>query len=90
MEIHRDIHVRNFVYCGGYNNPNFENCNRAIMAQYVMAPIKTGSDSAKRLPELESAVSKYVETRTRMSDPFWLLTSVVSISSPSPTRVSVT
>ena len=35
-----------------------------------MAPIKTGSDSAKRLPDLESAVSKYVETRTRMSDPF--------------------
>ena len=88
MEIHHDIHVRNFVHCGGCSyNPNFENCNRAIMAQYVMAPIKTGSDSAKRLPDLESAVSKCVETRTRMSDPFWLLTSVVSISSPSPTRV---
>ena len=73
MEIHHDIHVRNFVHCGGCSyNPNFENCNRAIMAQYVMAPIKTGSDSAKRLPDLESAVSKYVETRTRMSDPFWL------------------
>ena len=91
MEIHHDIHVRNFVHCGGCSyNPNFENCNRAIMAQYVMAPIKTGSDSAKRLPDLESAVSKYVETRARMSDPFWLLTSVVSISSPSPTRVLVT
>ena len=54
MEIHHDIHVRNFVHCGGCSyNPNFENYNRAIMAQYVMAPIKTGSDSAKRLPDLE-------------------------------------
>ena len=39
MEIHHDIHVRNFVHCGGCSyNPNFENCYRAIMAQYVMAP----------------------------------------------------